>query len=105
MINIIKTSLANISSYEVAWSEKNKNEVKGSEVVNMEVPTLRSIRLSKNMDVQVVAEEIGVTYMYMYMIERGVRNPGDKIKRKLAKVYNISMDELYDAIDNTQSNI
>ena len=71
----------------------------------MEVPTLRSIRLSKNMDVQVVAEEIGVTYMYMYMIERGVRNPGDKIKRKLARVYNISMDELYDAIDNTQSNI
>lgn len=71
----------------------------------MEVPTLRSIRLSKNMDVQVVADEIGVTNMYMYMIERGVRNPGDKIKRKLAKVYNISMDELYDAIDNTQSNI
>ena len=79
--------------------------MKGSEVVNMEVPTLRSIRLSKNMDVQVVAEELGVTYMYMYMIERGVRNPGDKVKRKLAKAYNISMDELYDAIDNTQSNI
>ena len=71
----------------------------------MEVATLRSIRLSKNMDIQVVADEIGVTNMYMYMIERGVRNPGDKIKRKLAKVYNISMDELYDAIDNTQSNI
>lgn len=79
--------------------------MKGSEVVNMEVATLRSIRLSKNMDIQVVADEIGVTNMYMYMIERGVRNPGDKIKRKLAKVYNISMDELYDAIDNTQSNI
>ena len=37
--------------------------MKGSEVVNMEVPTLRSIRLSKNMDVQVVAEEIGARYV------------------------------------------
>ena len=80
-------------------------EVENQEVRTEEVPTLRSIRLSKNMDVIEVAEKIGVTYMYIYMIERGIRNPGDKIKRKLAKVYGISMDELYDAIDNTQSNI
>ncbi len=115
MLNIIKTSQANISSYEVVWDENNNYEVKGSEKRNMEVEnqeikndevqTLRSIRISKNMDVLEVAEKIGVTYMYMYMIERGVRNPGDKIKRKLAKIYGISMDELYDAIDNTQSNI
>ncbi len=78
-------------------------EVENQEVKTEEVPTLRSIRLSKNMDVIEVAEKIGVTYMYIYMIERGIRNPGDKIKRKLAKVYEISMDELYDAIDNTQS--
>ena len=80
-------------------------EVENQEVRTKEVPTLRSIRLSKHMDVIEVAEKIGVTYMYIYMIERGIRNPGDKIKRKLAKVYGISMDELYDAIDNTQSNI
>ena len=78
-------------------------EVENQEVRTKEVPTLRSIRLSKHMDVIEVAEKIGVTYMYIYMIERGIRNPGDKIKRKLAKVYGISMDELYDAIDNTQS--
>lgn len=80
-------------------------EVENQEVRTKEVPTLRSIRLSKHMDVIEVAEKIEVTYMYIYMIERGIRNPGDKIKRKLAKVYGISMDELYDAIDNTQSNI
>ncbi len=80
-------------------------EVENQEVRTEEVPTLRSIRLSKHMDVIEVAEKIEVTYMYIYMIERGIRNPGDKIKRKLAKVYGISMDELYDAIDNTQSNI
>ena len=50
----------------------------------MEKPTLRTLRLSKNISVQDAADEIGVTYMYMYMIERGARNPGDKAKRKIA---------------------
>ena len=66
---------------------------------------IRAERSRANLTQEEVAEKIGVTYMYIYMIERGIRNPGDKIKRKLAKVYGISMDELYDAIDNTQSNI
>ena len=90
---------------EVKGSEEKNMEVENKEIQDEEVPSLRSLRLSRHMDVLEVADEIGVTYMYVYMIERGVRNPGDKIKRKLAKVYGISMDELYDAIDNTQSNI
>ena len=74
-------------------------------IESSEVQTLRSLRISRNMDVDDVTEELKVSKPYLYMIERGIRKPGDKIKRKLTKLYGISMDELYEVIDNTQSNI
>ncbi len=75
------------------------------ETESSEVQTLRSLRLSRNMDVVDVIEELNVSKPYLYMIERGIRKPGDKIKRKLVKLYGVSMDELYEVIDNTQANI
>ncbi len=75
------------------------------ETESSEVQTLRSLRLSRNMDVVDVIEELNVSKPYLYMIERGIRKPGVKIKRKLVKLYGVSMDELYEVIDNTQANI
>lgn len=50
---------------------------------------LINARLKKNLTRAEVAELVGITQKYYYMIEMGTRNPSLEIAKKIAKVLGI----------------
>jgi len=57
--------------------------------------TVRSIRLEQGLSQKEAAEAAGIDQSYLSMIESGQRrNPGTRIVARLAKVLDVSMDEL-----------
>lgn len=50
-----------------------------------------------------LANDIGVTSDYISMIERGARNPGFRLAKKLADHFNTTVDELF--YDNESNDI
>ena len=49
----------------------------------MEEYNMQELRIKNNFTQEEVAKKTGVTKDYISMIERGVRNPSDKMKEKL----------------------
>lgn len=50
---------------------------------------LRNIRIMKNMNLKDIAEQMGVTTMFISEVERGKKQPNDELTRQLAKAYGI----------------
>lgn len=55
---------------------------------------IKQLRLSKNMSQFELAENLGISYSMVGMIEQGRRKPSDEVKIKLCKIFNVSMDYL-----------
>ena len=53
--------------------------------------TLKELREKNNLTQKEVAERLKVNKNYISMIENGSRNPSDKMKNKLAKIYKCSI--------------
>lgn len=56
---------------------------------------LKEIRNSKNISGYELARKVNVTHSLIYMIENGTRNPSIKLAKKIAKVLNTSIDEIF----------
>lgn len=63
---------------------------------------IRQIRKSRNLLQKDVAKELGIEVSYLYMIENGMRNPSDKLKIQLCKLYGIDMNTLFLALKLTK---
>lgn len=63
---------------------------------------IQELRIKNNLTQEKVAEETGVTKDYISMIERGMRNPSDKMKRKLAKLYNTTVIQIFLSCERTK---
>lgn len=61
----------------------------------MEEYNMQELRIKNNFTQEEVAKKTGVTKDYISMIERGVRNPSDKMKEKLARLYNTTVVEIF----------
>lgn len=69
----------------------------------MKTKTLKELRESKKMTQEEVANEFRITKVYLSMLERGKRNPSDKLKEKMADLYKVSMAYIFLAINETKS--
>jgi transcriptional regulator with XRE-family HTH domain len=57
---------------------------------------LRKLRKVKNLSMKEVAEQAGVSTMYISEIERDLKVPSDEVIRKLAKIYNVDEKKLFE---------
>lgn len=65
--------------------------------------TIKELRLTKRITQKQVSEYCNVTTEYLSMIERGARNPSDKIKECLATLYEVNISQIFLALKETQS--
>lgn len=80
--------------------QTEQNVVQGGEI--MKEYNIQELRVKNNLTQYQVAKETGVTKNYISMIERGIRNPSDKMKERLAKLYNTTVVQIFLAYDRTK---
>ena len=68
----------------------------------MKTKTLKELRESRDMTQEELAKEFSITKEYLSMLERGERNPSDKLKKKMAKFFNVSMAYIFLTIHETE---
>lgn len=69
----------------------------------MSKKTLKSLRLKNNLTQNEVAKKTDTTITYISLLENGHKNPSDKMKEKLAKLYNCKIEDIFLAIKLTKS--
>lgn len=65
--------------------------------------TIKELRLNKKLTQEQVAKMADISKDYVSLIERGERNPSDKLKQKLADIYNVSIVQIFLAAQRTIS--
>lgn len=63
---------------------------------------LKKLREDNGLTQKEVAKELDTTITYISLIENGNRNPSDKIKEKLAKLYKVTINDIFWAIKLTK---
>lgn len=64
--------------------------------------TLKELREKNNLTQKEVSERLGVNKNYISMIENGTRNPSDKMKNELAKIYKCTVIDIFLSIQATK---
>lgn len=64
--------------------------------------TLKELREKNNLTQKEVSERLGVNKNYISMIENGTRNPSDKMKSELAKIYKCTVVDIFLSIQTTK---
>ena len=64
--------------------------------------TLKELREKNNLTQKEVAEGLKVNKNYISMIENSSRNPSDKMKNKLAKIYKCSIVDIFLSLQTTK---
>lgn len=64
---------------------------------------LKKTRLSLGLDVCSVAKTLGISESHYYKIEAGMRNPNMELAKKIATLYNSTIEDLFftDSLDET----
>ncbi|MCI8655657.1 MAG: helix-turn-helix transcriptional regulator [Clostridia bacterium] len=65
--------------------------------------TLKQLRESRGMTQNQVANATNKSIRYISMLEQGLRNPSDQLKEDLAKLYKVSVMQIFLAIKTTKS--
>lgn len=65
--------------------------------------TLKELRETKELTQEQVAKATKKTTRYISMIEQGLRNPSDTLKEELAKLYKVSIAQIFLSIKTTKS--
>lgn len=68
----------------------------------MKVKTLKELRENKNVTQEEEAREFEITKEYLSMLERGERNPSDKLKTKMASYFGVSVSYIFLSINQTK---
>ncbi|MCR5145906.1 MAG: helix-turn-helix domain-containing protein [Clostridia bacterium] len=64
---------------------------------------LKELRLKNRLTQKQVADKVGVTTEYISQLERGIKNPSDNIKKQFVNLYNVDINQIFLAINQTQS--
>ena len=59
------------------------------------VQTLKSIREEEGLTRKKASKILGISITHLYLIESGKRNPSDKLKKKMMRLYGIPISEIY----------
>ena len=68
----------------------------------MKTKSLRDLRVNAGFTQSEVAKQTKKTITYIYLLEKGKRNPSDKMKKLLAKLYNVEITDIFLAIELTK---
>lgn len=69
----------------------------------MKVKSLKELRKINNLTQEQVAKSTNTTKTYISLLENGKRNASDDMKKKLAKVYNCKIVDIFLALQLTES--
>lgn len=69
----------------------------------MKEATFKELRLKKKLTQEQLAEKSGFSKDYISMIERGERNPSDKAKWIFAEIFDVSVVQIFLALQRTIS--
>lgn len=64
--------------------------------------TLKDLRNNKNLKQEEVAKILDISNTYLSLLETGKRNPSDKLKEKMARLYNCNITDIFLAISLTK---
>lgn len=65
--------------------------------------TFKELRIKNKLTQEQLAQKSGFSKDYISMIERGERNPSDKAKAIFAKIFGVSVVQIFIAIQRTIS--
>ena len=68
----------------------------------MKKDTLQDLRIKKGLTQEQSAKILGITTIYLSMIENMDRNPSDSLKEKMAKLYDCDIADIFLAINSTK---
>ena len=68
----------------------------------MKATSLKELRLQRNLTLVEASKRLGVTQQYLIMLEKGERNPSDKMKKKLSSVYGVSAVNIFLLCNSTK---
>ena len=68
----------------------------------MKTKRLKDLREGIGLTQSEVARKLKKTTTYIYMLETGKRNPSDKVKEQLAKLYKVEIADIFLAIKLTK---
>ena len=57
--------------------------------------SLRELRKNRSLTQEQAAKILDITKEYLSMMERGERNPSDRIKEKLANLYDCGIEQIF----------
>ncbi len=63
---------------------------------------LKELREEAKLTQKYVAEKTSVTETYISLLENGNRNPSDKMKKQLAKLYKVKVTDIFLASELTK---
>ena len=64
--------------------------------------TLKELRENKSLTQEQAAKILDVTKEYLSMLERGKRNPSDKMKERMCDLYNCKIEQIFSACRGTR---
>lgn len=64
--------------------------------------TLQEMRIKKGLTQQQASKILDINADYLSMLENKNRNPSDKLKKKMAKLYDVSIADIFLAIQLTK---
>ena len=68
----------------------------------MKVKTLKELRENKGLTQEELSKELQITKEYLSMLERGERNPSDKLKSRIATYFGVSISYIFLSINQTK---
>lgn len=64
--------------------------------------TLQDFRIQKGLTQEELAKLTETTKDYISLLERGKRNPSDKMKARLAKIFDVEIVQIFLAVQRTK---
>lgn len=68
----------------------------------MKATSLKELRLQRKISIVEASKKLGVTEQYIILLEKGERNPSDKLKNKLATLYGVSPVNIFLLCNSTK---
>lgn len=68
----------------------------------MKATSLKELRKQRNLTVKEASKRLDVTEQYLIMLEKGERNPSDKMKQKMSSLYGVSAVNIFLLCNSTK---
>ncbi len=60
--------------------------------------TIKELRKNRNLTLKETAQMLNISKEYLSMIENNKRNPSDKLKEKMSKLYKVHIIDIYNSL-------